>query len=91
MSYKKAEHILPLELLEMIQYYIDGECIYIPRKIDRKKDWGANTATRQELALRNEQIYRDYQSGCSTNHLSAKYFLSIKSIQRIILQVKKSN
>jgi len=32
MSYKKAEHILPLEIIELIQNYVDGECIYIPRK-----------------------------------------------------------
>lgn len=43
MSYKKAEAVLPNELLEMIQEYIDGE----------------------------------------------KYYLSLKSIQRILLQERK--
>lgn len=36
MSYKKATHILPRELLEKIQEYIDGEFIYIPRISDNK-------------------------------------------------------
>lgn len=40
MSYKKAIHILPEELLELIQEYVDGECIYIPRKSNNKKEWG---------------------------------------------------
>ena len=32
MSYRKAEEILPRELIEVIQQYVDGENIYIPRK-----------------------------------------------------------
>jgi hypothetical protein len=32
MSYIKAEYVLPQELLELIQQYIDGDYIYIPRK-----------------------------------------------------------
>lgn len=53
MSYKKAIHILPEELLELIQEYVDGECIYIPRKSNNKKEWGSNTPTREELSIRN--------------------------------------
>ncbi len=32
MSYKKALDILPEELINIIQHYVDGEYIYIPRK-----------------------------------------------------------
>jgi len=32
MSYKKAEEVLPVEIIEMIQQYIEGENIYIPQK-----------------------------------------------------------
>ena len=32
MSYIKAEDILPRELLETIQQYVDGQLIYIPCK-----------------------------------------------------------
>lgn len=38
MSYVKAEEILPRELLEAIQQYVNGQVIYIPCK--EKKDWG---------------------------------------------------
>lgn len=38
MSYKRAIHILPNDLLEMVQEYVDGEFIYIPRKSGKKKN-----------------------------------------------------
>lgn len=47
MSYIKAEDILPPELLREVQRYVDGEFIYIPRVSGHKKDWGADTTTRQ--------------------------------------------
>lgn len=46
MSYKRAIHILPNDLLEMVQEYVDGEFIYIPRKSGKKKEWGSSTSTR---------------------------------------------
>ncbi|MDE6281219.1 MAG: hypothetical protein K2M15_05435 [Oscillospiraceae bacterium] len=91
MSYKKATHILPRELLEKVQEYIDGESIYIPKISDNKKSWGAATSTRQELQDRNEHIYMDYLAGAHTQDLAEKYFLSVKSIQRIIGQFKKEH
>ncbi|WP_366510050.1 hypothetical protein [Clostridium sp. CF011] len=49
MSYNKAMYILPNNLIEKVQEYVDGEFIYIPRKPSNKKEWGAKTSTRQEL------------------------------------------
>lgn len=89
MSYKRAKYILPTELLELVQKYVDGECIYIPRKSSNKKEWGSRTSIRTELALRDMQIYKDYQTGHNCGYLSQKYFLSLKSIQRIIRQEKR--
>ncbi|SMD15861.1 CD3324 family protein [Sporomusa malonica] len=89
MSYKRAKHILPIELLELVQKYVDGECIYIPRKSSNKKEWGSRTSIREELLLRDMQIYKDYQTGYNLGYLSQKYFLSLKSIQRIISQEKR--
>lgn len=91
MSYKKAKHILPQELLEQIQEYVDGEFIYIPRASDNKKNWGETTSTRRELKERNSRIYLDYLAGESTERLAEKYFLSLKSIQRIVGQLKKES
>lgn len=91
MSYKKVKHILPAELIELIQTYVDGEYIYIPRKEDNKKSWGSGTATKRELELRNSSIYHDYLSGIDTTTLGEKYYLSSKSIQRIVLIEKRKN
>lgn len=89
MKYKKANLVLPEELLTAIQEYIDGECIYIPRKKELKKNWGENTNIRNELSERNTRIFEAYRRGTDTNRLAEKYCLSQKSIQRIILTEKK--
>ncbi len=91
MSYKKATHVLPDDLLLKVQKYIDGEFLYIPRIADNKKVWGTNTSTRQEIQNRNKQIYADYLSGIKMSTLAEKYYLSLKSIQRIIRQAKNNN
>lgn len=89
MGYKKATHVLPHDLLLKVQEYIDGEFLYIPRISDNKKSWGETTSTRQELQDRNRRIYDDYLAGKRMDFLAEKYFLSLKSIQRIIGQLKK--
>lgn len=91
MSYKKATHVLPQELLLKVQEYIDGEFLYIPRVADNKKNWGDTTSTRQELQDRNRQIYADYLAGTNMETLAEKYYLSLKSIQRIVGQLKNNN
>ncbi|MDP4146452.1 MAG: CD3324 family protein [Bacillota bacterium] len=88
MSYVKATDILPQELLEIIQNYVDGEYIYIPRKEGNKKNWGEKTRTREENIIRNKNIYEEYKKGESIKALAEKYYLSEKSIQRIILEAK---
>ena len=88
MSYRKAEEILPMEIIELIQKYVDGENIYIPRKENQRKEWGNNTFIRQELEDRNYQIFTDFQNGYKVQDLSVKYFLSEKSIQRILRKMK---
>ncbi|MEO4052483.1 CD3324 family protein [Solibacillus sp. CAU 1738] len=89
MSYKKANNFLLAELIELIQKYVDGEYIYIPRKEDNKKSWGSSTTIKRELDLRNSKIYHDYVAGIDTTTLSTKYYLSLKSIQRIVLKEKR--
>ncbi len=84
MGYKKAEEILPGELIDRIQQYVDGETIYIPRKSAHRRAWGERTQTRQELSRRNRQIYEEYLRGEGVLELASKYYLSEKSIQRII-------
>ena len=89
MSYKKAKDILPAELVKLIQKYVDGEHIYIPRREENKKCRGSNTAIRRELDVRNSNIYNDYLSGMDMTILGGKYYLSSESIQRIVLNEKR--
>lgn len=88
MGYRKAEEILPMEIIELIQRYVDGENIYIPRKENQRKEWGSGTFIRQELENRNFQIFTDFRNGYKVQELSIKYFLSEKSIQRILRKMK---
>lgn len=90
MSYRSAEKVLPNELIEIIQQYVDGDYLYIPRKESERKKWGDNTAIKKELAERNSSIYEEYLQGLSMEKLAEKYFLSEKSIQRIVYQKRKT-
>ena len=88
MGYIRAEEILPIEIIELIQQYIDGTSIYIPRKPQHRQEWGTRTAYKQELQSRNQLIYQDYLSGKTVHKLAEDYYLSEKSIQRIIRSEK---
>ena len=88
MRYAKAEELLPIEVIHLIQEYVDGQSIYIPKKSQRL-NWGTKTHIRQELAARDKKIYREFRKGTSTKDLATRYFLSTKSIQRIIRNEKE--
>ena len=89
MGYIRAEEILPIEVIELIQQYVDGENIYIPRKPSNRRAWGAGTQIKQELLRRDQQIYKDYLAGRKTSELARKYYLSEKSIQRILRKMSE--
>ncbi|AQM59329.1 CD3324 family protein [Clostridium baratii] len=89
MSYKKAQDVLPEELLKIIQEYIDGEYIYIPRKNENHKSWGEKSGIKDSLKIRNNEIYKKYLNGATINELAQEYYLSEKSIRRIIGQEKR--
>ncbi len=90
MSYVKAEEVLPQEILASVQQYVDGQMLYIPRKTEEKRTWGAATDTKRKLELRNESMYTKYQAGISVKELADEYFLTEKSVQRIIRNYKSS-
>lgn len=90
MSYIRAEEALPAEVLAIVQEYVDGQTLYIPRKPEHKRMWGERTDTRQNLELRNESIYAKFREGISAKTLAEEYFLTEKSVQRIIRQYKPS-
>ena len=84
MSYIKADRVLPKELIEAIQQYIDGKSIYIPSK--QKQAWGNSTSAKAFFQDRNQRIYDAWLSGASQKELSLRFALSEKSIQHILRQ-----
>lgn len=84
MGYVHALEILPGELIEQIQEYVDGQVIYIPKIKSKKCKWGEKTDTKVYFKERNFEIYNSYKNGTTVFELSEKYYLTPKSIQRII-------
>ncbi len=84
MGYLRAEEVLPKEVLALIQQYVDGHMIYIPRKEGCQRSWGSGTTTKKDLEYRNIQIYAAFQAGSTIRELADHYCLAEKSIQRIL-------
>ena len=88
MSYIRAEDVLPSDVLAVVWQYIDGEILYVPKKESNQKPWGSVSGTKEYYSRRNALIYADYLNGIRVSDLAKKYFLSEKSIQRIIRRTK---
>lgn len=88
MSYRRADDILPENILEIVQMYVSGEAIYVPKKKECRKRWGSSTGVNEKLRIRNEQIWEQYQKGVSTKELALRYYLTEKSIQRILREMQ---
>lgn len=87
MKYKNAGEILPAELLEEIQKYIQGEFLYIPKK--DKQTHRAVTEYKIELEKRNLRIYKMYLEGMKNQQLAENFSLAQSSIRRIIIAERK--
>lgn len=86
MKYTNAGRLLPKELIEQIQEYVQGEYLYIPIK-DRKIK-NSSTDYKTELEKRDAHIYTKYLEGVSNRCLSKSYNLSESSIRRIVIKQK---
>ncbi|MBP3352645.1 MAG: hypothetical protein J6L65_09615 [Lachnospiraceae bacterium] len=90
MSYINAEDVLPKNLIDEIQKYIDGQLMYIPRKNENVLSWGEKNGTKIKLAERNQMIVNRFYSGETITELSQAYYLSEKRIQGIIHEYESS-
>lgn len=88
MRYEKAQDILPSNIIEILQEYMEGGYLYIPKKDENKKSWVDNTDTKSMLKTRNEEIVIKYSNGKSVRDLSVEYYLTEASIRRIIRQIR---
>jgi Mor family transcriptional regulator len=89
MKYEKAQNILPQDIIELIQQYVDGGYLYIPRKSDSKKAWGENSGIKSSLKKRNKEIFNRYRQGVSVEELTEQFYLTEYSIRRIIRTEKQ--
>lgn len=87
-AYKNAKDVLPDDLLEAVQRYLQGELLYIPVKGPRRP-WGERTGARKELAQRNQAIRDLYQEGRSLEELAATFHLSVETVQRIVRERRR--
>ncbi len=86
MKYQNASHVLPDELLKEIQKYVNGVNLYIP-KVPEENSNCSNY--KLELYKRNQEIYNLFLQGEKVSKLAAEYYLSDKSIYRILGEMKK--
>lgn len=87
MKYRNANSILPDELVEILQKYVQGEYIYVPVK--DKFMPGNMTSYQTELEKRDAHIYTKHLEGISNRQLAESYHLSESSIRRIIIKQKE--
>lgn len=86
-SYKNAAEILPPELLAVLQQYVSGEQLYVPRPDERVR-WGERSGTRAVLAQRNAAICARRLQGATMEELMAEFHLSHDSIRKILVSGK---
>lgn len=89
MGYKRADQILPEYILKILQEYAGGELLYVPKKERDRKRWGTGTGMGERLRLRDETILCAYREGASVRELAQRFFLSEKSIQRILRNMRR--
>lgn len=90
MKYKNAKNILPEELINQIQQYIQGDIIYIPIRGD-KISWGEKSGAKKAIDTRNREIFELYSKGYTLSEIQNIFNLSESSIRKIISKIKKSN
>jgi len=82
--YKKAESVLPKDLLDEIQKYVQGEYLYIPSDNTSRKAWGEKSGIRQELVERNQKIRTAFKDGMTIELLAETYYLSVNTRKKIV-------
>lgn len=86
MKYNNAKEVLPKELMDEVQKYIQGEYLYIPKAEGTRKKWGHNSGYRRTLSIRNDEIRKAFKKGATIDELADQYYLSQNTIKKIVYQ-----
>lgn len=89
MDYKNGKVILPSELLEQLQEYVQGNLVYIPKKEENRTGWGENSGAKEVIMNRNYEICEAHKNGIKTAELAAIFCLSEDSIRKILRTTRK--
>lgn len=89
MKYVNADLVLPQQLLQEVQKYMQGGMLYIPKPEGQRKRWGENSGGRSYLSARNQSIREHYASGLSVAELAEQFCLSGDSIKKIVYGSKQ--
>jgi hypothetical protein len=90
MSYLNADELLPPELLRMVQSYVQGSLVYIPREGGEKRlAWGIRSGARESLDRRNAAIREAKAKGRRIDDLADEYGLTAGGIRKILYRGKK--
>lgn len=84
MKYINAVQVLPEELIERLQDYVQGEYLYVPAREGLHKSWGERSGYRRVIDSRNQEIQKAYASGVSVEALADSFFLSVHAIRKIV-------
>ena len=89
MDYKNGKAILPSELLEQLQEYVQGNLIYIPKKEENRTGWGENSGAKTAIMNRNHEICEANKNGVKPAELASIFYLSEDSIRKILRTTRK--
>lgn len=84
MKYLNAAAVLPDDLMERLQDFVQGGYLYIPSKKGKHRSWGELSGYREEIDNRNGRIQQAYASGKSIEDIAESFFLSVYAIRKIV-------
>lgn len=84
MKYTNAKTVLPDQLIEELQKYVQAGYLYIPAKADHHRSWGEKSGFKKELENRNARIIEEYRNGAGVDELADRYYLSVHAIRKIV-------
>lgn len=88
MKYVNAKEVLPTELVKILQDYVNGCYLYIPKGEEEqvKED---QTNYKMELEKRDRHIYERHLEGWGSQAIASIYHLSESSVRRILLKQRQ--
>lgn len=84
MPYIKANELLPPELLQEVQKYVQGSLMYIPRAAENRMGWGELSGARENFDRRNAAIRTAKAEGKRIDDLAEEFGLSSDGIRKIL-------